>query len=812
MPYSLHDQLKLFSPKRFEELCGQLLKAGDVFIVPVEGKGGDEGVDIFRGPLDTPKQERTDEKLLVWQVKHFPTGLGRSQKEQAIKSLERVIETQDPDIWTLCVPFEFSLDDHRWLGGLREKYSGLIIELFDAPAIMNLLLKPENKSLLNANFLLPNNQRIEREVLDLLTDFDLVSERLSEDKLPTKTESEFYNGAVADWKDIHDNLDARREIIGELWDFVIEAEKCNGALVSFAVLAGLSGEGKSTVLRRVAAELVRSGRNEVFWHKPGRNDLSAEQFDHLPKDSLVYIFVDSIMLFGPDAVSGFLERLRDFPIRPIVVSAAITSLWDGLKLNVGSYADLRKIDLGHMSPTDIEALLDKLSENECRMPTSLGKLAGLSRDQQVYQLSMRANRQLLVALIEAKGGQGFDQHVVDELRKLRSANGDVVRKACTYVSALHRFDLRMPRSLLSRLIGEHIFIEDQVLSKTHGLVELTFADDNVITRHPVVANVIFEHEAGGEFGWYERIIAEMDQSDEALAEQLVWAMTGSEKLLPNVHRWPDLELGSDLLTRACRYDIQVLLRVVKRFAWDASDISGYARFLGGRGDVDGARTVFRIGLTAAKPEVPYWEVWAFFEREQGNIGDRECPAEYTARWLLRTAIKTGRIDFQTWFKWASMEENEGNIGDTEDPAPYTAKWILRKGAEQNPQELNFPASLATIEREQGNWDEMYRLDRMAAERMAEADERSSYYCSRSREMANLGKMDYALRYGELSVREDPNDGWAHSHLAGCYHSLGRRDEAERSCLKALELLPNAKSVRAKYEEIKRAREEEERQI
>ncbi len=743
MPYSLHQQLKLFSRDRFEELCGQLLKAEDPSVVPVEGAGGDEGVDIYKGPLDTPKNERAGEKLHVWQVKHFPTGLGVSQKKQARESLKRVIATQDPDSWTLCVPFEFSLGDRRWLEDLRKEYPGRITEPLDAPAIMALLGKPENRSLLDAHFLLPTDQRIAKEVLDLLTDFDLVSERLSEEKLPTKTESEFYNGAVADWKDIYDDLDARREIIGELWDFVLEAEKSTGALVPFAVLTGLSGEGKSTVLRRLAAELVRSGRNEVFWHKPGRNDLSAEQFCHMPRGALVYIFIDSIMLFGPDAIGGFLQRLRDFPIRPIVISAAINSQWDGSRLNVGQFADVREIELAHMSLADVETLLDKLSEDEERASENLGKLARLSREQQVSWFTKDAKRQLLVALIEAKGGQGFEQHVLDELRKLDGGEDDLVRQACIYVSALHRFDLRMPKRLLQRLLGEDVLLEDQVLSKTHGLITLiSDEEESVITRHTLVAQIIYKSEAGDSPEWCERIIDAGGEEDDFL-----------------LYFWLSATVGANL-----RLAMHLIRREKK----------------GSFGDVGMA---------------PTWPLW-----------DERCAELMRSRAFYRKATQEEPENANPWCEWAHVENALGNTGEKEDPEAYTARWLFMRATEADPHYAWLWEQWADMEKDDGNWDAAEGLYRRSLKETGKPLYRSHVHHKLGVMFYSLGRMDEACENLELAVTEMSGEWMSHHWLARAYLERHRVADAERHCCIALRLQPDDRDTQELHEKIKRARE------
>jgi hypothetical protein len=65
-----------------------------------------------------------------------------------------------------------------------------------------------------------------------------------------------------------------------------------------------------------------------------------------------------------------------------------------------------------------------------------------------------------------------------------------------------------------------------------------------------------------------------------------------------------------------------------------------------------------------------------------NIGEKDDPAEFTARWLFREAWKQknrGQLcNANTMNEWGRMEAKAQNIGPKDDPAEYTARWIFRQ--------------------------------------------------------------------------------------------------------------------------------------
>ncbi len=100
-------RLRELGKDQFESFVHQYLLAQypGANIKRVEGSGGDLGIDAFQGLLsDGPA---------IWQSKHFPDRIRKSQKEKILSSIATAAEHK-PKLWTLCVPIDFRAQEWKW--------------------------------------------------------------------------------------------------------------------------------------------------------------------------------------------------------------------------------------------------------------------------------------------------------------------------------------------------------------------------------------------------------------------------------------------------------------------------------------------------------------------------------------------------------------------------------------------------------------------------------------------------------------------------------------------------------------------------
>jgi hypothetical protein len=120
----------------FEALIDQILQARypTAGIRKVDGSGGDKGIDSFGGTLK--------DELAVWQCKHFANGIKLPQRKQILKSLKTAFANHKPIEWTLCVPIDLKVNEHKWFEEeVVARYKGLAkISLMQASDIVGHLV------------------------------------------------------------------------------------------------------------------------------------------------------------------------------------------------------------------------------------------------------------------------------------------------------------------------------------------------------------------------------------------------------------------------------------------------------------------------------------------------------------------------------------------------------------------------------------------------------------------------------------------------------------------------------------------------
>lgn len=121
----LLQHLKDLEPDAFHQLVFSILRERfpNLDVVQVAGKGGDKGVDTFRGSLAA--------RPIIWQSKFFRDGVKKPQKKQIKASLVRVLQNFRPSEWILCLPADLDIGAHSWFQQLQRDYEATVkIKLF----------------------------------------------------------------------------------------------------------------------------------------------------------------------------------------------------------------------------------------------------------------------------------------------------------------------------------------------------------------------------------------------------------------------------------------------------------------------------------------------------------------------------------------------------------------------------------------------------------------------------------------------------------------------------------------------------------
>lgn len=118
----------------FSSFCSSLILSLYPNAKPVNGRGGDEGIDTFIGEFDG--------KLEVYQHKYFIDKVGSPQKKQIEQSLNSLIKNHKEVVkWTLMLPKDLNPTEIRWFEKLKEKYLPLPMDWFGKTKLQELCSK-----------------------------------------------------------------------------------------------------------------------------------------------------------------------------------------------------------------------------------------------------------------------------------------------------------------------------------------------------------------------------------------------------------------------------------------------------------------------------------------------------------------------------------------------------------------------------------------------------------------------------------------------------------------------------------------------
>jgi SIR2-like domain len=317
---------------------------------------------------------------------------------------------------------------------------------------------------------------------DLQTFYAAFAPVLIPDRIPS-TRKAFLTGAEPDWPAIYNDLDAPRGCTGDLIK-LIEISFGTPAL-SVVSVSGYAGSGKSSLLMRAAVTLRAKG-HLVLW-SDGTTTVPHHVFSTIA-DILTdrpIIFIDNIAM-ARGALIDYLKSQVGNSKAPVFVIAERTSKHFAFELALAADYTVQKFSIPNLSADDIKALIDRLSAHGM-----LGKLTGLPRPKQIYELTVRAGKQLLVAMREATKGKAFDLIIEDELGSLPTTELQIVYAAvCIATSAGYSLSQQ-----------QFVAVSDLEPNKALAILEDELRDivfsirgdkGGLIARHRIIANVLVE--------------------------------------------------------------------------------------------------------------------------------------------------------------------------------------------------------------------------------------------------------------------------------------------------------------------------------
>jgi len=136
--------------EQFENLCAQLIRSQSPTATGIRVHRGDGGIDVYEGKFTG------EEGIHVFQVKYFPNGIGKSQRNEVKESFTRCrTNTQfTTKKWTLCLPVDLSIEETEWFSRWVQEQARYEIDIdwSGATQLEGLLYHADNRGIKEAFF------------------------------------------------------------------------------------------------------------------------------------------------------------------------------------------------------------------------------------------------------------------------------------------------------------------------------------------------------------------------------------------------------------------------------------------------------------------------------------------------------------------------------------------------------------------------------------------------------------------------------------------------------------------------------------
>lgn len=290
----------------------------------------------------------------------------------------------------------------------------------------------------------------------------------------------FYKGFKPTWTDISEGVPAELDALDGLVEFI-----SNTAITGkITPIIGPSGSGKTTLLMQASYKISDHKETAVFYINEPIDDLekTLEAIDNTPQTSRCIVAINDLDAFAQALESSMSsERLK----KTIILGTVRSAIWNQRTKHKLRGLFTTPFVVDEFSLHDAQKLLAKLERYG--QWTRLGQM---KEQQRIDELVTRAKRQLLIALLEATSGRGFEEIITDEYNSLKS---DSERKLFLLVglATVHRRD--MPVALVERALIKGGLRSDMngLLNNLTGIVIKT--DSGLAVRHSTYIRFLFSH-------------------------------------------------------------------------------------------------------------------------------------------------------------------------------------------------------------------------------------------------------------------------------------------------------------------------------
>lgn len=290
---------------------------------------------------------------------------------------------------------------------------------------------------------------------------------------------DFYKGFKPTWSDISDAVPAYLTKTRKTFEEYFQEK--TPAPLSFFLLLGQAGAGKTTALKQIALKIADGSDNNVYYVDEQKDNI-LELVRELDKrnNSPYYLFIERISDIAhktAEIISGAKSN------KAIFVSAENPSIWDArAKEHLADYLTAQ-VDISHLADLDADLILNKIQQYGNW--TRLGKMSLKNRRIEIIK---KSKKQLLIGLMEATSGEGYNEIIKKDFAAIESD----AQKALLVLSGLAATQgSPANEATLTRALSTLGYPGDVFGLCQHMTGTLKYHNGNVTTRHRVYIERLF---------------------------------------------------------------------------------------------------------------------------------------------------------------------------------------------------------------------------------------------------------------------------------------------------------------------------------
>lgn len=290
----------------------------------------------------------------------------------------------------------------------------------------------------------------------------------------------FYKGFKPTWEDITYNIPV---LLKKTAKFLERNENQFDQSQKLFAILGNAGSGKSTALKQIALQIIKSSNIPVYFiHNDYDNLFEIVKYLDSINNLSYIVFIDRILNNKYYEISEVLSNNKKVSF----IITENTVLWEKKAKPVLDNFLQDYVDMSHIEKDDVNIILSHLQKYG-----SWTRLAKMSEKERYNELWGRAKKQLLIGLLEATSGIGYNEIIQKDFESISETNE---RNLLLLASIPALENLTANEKTLIKAIS---YLNKSFSGNIKGLADnlqgvLLYNNGLVSTRHRVYSSKIFK--------------------------------------------------------------------------------------------------------------------------------------------------------------------------------------------------------------------------------------------------------------------------------------------------------------------------------